>query len=106
MHIRINHSTRYTYERPVRSLGQMLRVTPRPTSGQTVRSWRVATVPFLPLRTAYDAFGNVVTLLFTDQPLRALDIEVSARSRPGTPAASSPMRASRSTRWCSCARRR
>lgn len=77
MHIRINHSTRYTYERPVRSLGQMLRVTPRPTSGQTVRSWRVATVPFLPLRTAYDAFGNVVTLLFTDQPLRALDIEVS-----------------------------
>lgn len=77
MHIRIHHSTRYTYERPVRSLGQVLRVTPRATSGQTVRSWSVATNPSLPLRTAYDAFGNTVTLLFTDQPLRALDIVVS-----------------------------
>ena len=41
MRLRITHETGYRYERPVRSLIQVLRLTPRSHDGQHVRAWRI-----------------------------------------------------------------
>ena len=77
MHIRIAHTTTYTYERPLRSLTQLLRLSPRSDEGQHVRNWRVEVEPDFPLRRAEDAFGNLTDLLFVDAPLTSLSLSVT-----------------------------
>jgi hypothetical protein len=41
--IRIDHETRYAYDRAARFIVQVLRLTPRSTEGQQVRDWRIET---------------------------------------------------------------
>ncbi len=41
MRIQISHDTVYRYDQPVRTLTQLLRLTPRDHDGQHVLRWRI-----------------------------------------------------------------
>ncbi|RZJ43157.1 MAG: transglutaminase family protein, partial [Brevundimonas sp.] len=66
MRIRIDHSTRYAYQRQARFIVQTLRLTPRSNEGQQVMDWRIETDVDAHLRRSEDAFGNVVHTLYTE----------------------------------------
>jgi transglutaminase-like putative cysteine protease len=69
MRIRIVHETHYRYERPVRALTQILRLTPRDHDGQHVRDWRIEPSVDGRLRQREDPFGNVVHVFSADAPV-------------------------------------
>lgn len=56
---------------------QLLRVTPENTHDQVVASWRVDVDCDARLRDGRDGFGNRVTMLYADGPLRELALTVS-----------------------------
>jgi transglutaminase-like putative cysteine protease len=68
----INHETRYTYDAPVRSSTQYLRLTPRTSERQKVIEWRVE-APQKPVQTL-DGYGNVLHVLTLDKPVHAIRI--------------------------------
>jgi transglutaminase-like putative cysteine protease len=75
--IRIDHSTRYGYERQARFIVQTLRLTPRSNEGQQVMDWRIETDVDARLRQSEDAFGNIVHTLYTERPTAELTIRVT-----------------------------
>jgi transglutaminase-like putative cysteine protease len=77
MRIRIDHETRYAYDRAARFIVQVLRLTPRSTEGQQVRDWRIETDVDTRLRRTEDAFGNIVHTLYTERPTNALMVRVT-----------------------------
>ena len=77
MRIRIDHETRYAYDRAARFIVQVLRLTPRSTEGQQVRDWRIETDVDAHLRRSEDAFGNIVHTLYTERPSNALMVRVT-----------------------------
>lgn len=77
MRIRIDYDTRYTYDSPARTIGQVLRVTPRSNDSQYVADWRVDLDIDEAAPVAEDAFGNVTHAFFTTKPLNHLTITVS-----------------------------
>ncbi|RZJ90090.1 MAG: transglutaminase family protein [Brevundimonas sp.] len=77
MRIRIDHSTRYAYERQARFIVQTLRLTPRSNEGQQVMDWRIETDVDARLRRSEDAFGNVIHTLYTERPTAELTIRVT-----------------------------
>jgi len=76
MKIRIHHRTAYTYETPVGSVIQILRLTPRNYEGQTVRYWRIDLDHDALLQKSEDAFGNIVHTLSLTDPLDNLAVTV------------------------------
>jgi transglutaminase-like putative cysteine protease len=76
MRIRIAHETRYRYEYPVRSIIQLLRMTPRDHGGQHVLSWRIEPGIDGRLRVEEDALGNIVQVFSADGPVEELSIRV------------------------------
>jgi len=60
MRLCIAHETTYRYERPVKSLIQLLRLTPRDHDGQHVRAWRIEPSVHGRLKPREDALGNLV----------------------------------------------
>ncbi|MCD2322695.1 transglutaminase family protein [Sphingomonas sp. IC-56] len=77
MRIAIDHHTRYRFSKPQDRIVQMLRLTPRDTRDQTVVSWMVSVDCDARLREATDGFGNAVTMLYADGPLKSLDVHVT-----------------------------
>jgi transglutaminase-like putative cysteine protease len=77
MRIRIDHETRYAYDRAARFIVQVLRLTPRSTEGQQVRDWRIETDVDAHLRRSEDAFGNIVHTLYTERPTPTLMVRVT-----------------------------
>jgi transglutaminase-like putative cysteine protease len=77
MRIRIEYDTRYAYESPARSIGQVLRVTPRSFDSQYVANWRVDLDVDEQAPLGEDAFGNLTHTFFTHRPLSHLTITVS-----------------------------
>lgn len=77
MRIRIDHITRYAYERPARSVIQTLRLTPRSSEAQQVRRWNIETDVDTRLRRSEDAFGNIVHTLYTEAPTDRLTVRVT-----------------------------
>ncbi len=77
MRIRIDHETRYAYDRAARFIVQVLRLTPRSTEGQQVRDWRIETDVDARIRRSEDAFGNIVHTLYTERPTNALMVRVT-----------------------------
>lgn len=77
MRIRIDHETRYAYDRAARFIIQVLRLTPRSTEGQQVRDWRIETDVDAHLRRSEDAFGNIVHSLYTERPTSGLMVRVT-----------------------------
>ena len=74
MRIRISHQTAYSFDPPARALTQILRLEPRGTSAQQVRSWRIETGSDAFLRRGEDSFGNVVHTLHADGPLEEFSV--------------------------------
>jgi transglutaminase-like putative cysteine protease len=60
MHLKIRHTTRYTYAEPVGSLIQALRLTPRSYAGLVVHRWSVSVDGRSDLPVITDGFGNLV----------------------------------------------
>lgn len=75
MKIAIDHETNYSYDIPVRSTTQYLRLTPRSSGRQRVLEWHLD-VPVAPMRTE-DGYGNVLHVLTIDKPMT----EVRIRAR-------------------------
>lgn len=63
MHIRIEHSTAYSYDEPVRYAVQELRVTPVDTRCQKVVDWRIEAPGFENAVSWIDAYGNRTHLI-------------------------------------------
>jgi transglutaminase-like putative cysteine protease len=76
MRVRVLHDTVYTYDRPVRGLIQVLRLTPRDHDGQHLRSWRIEPSADGRLRPSEDTFGNLVHTFSADGPVDALTVHV------------------------------
>jgi transglutaminase-like putative cysteine protease len=74
MRICITHKTHYRYERPIRALTQILRLTPRGHDGQHVRKWRIEPSVDARLRPQEDAFGNIVHVFSADAPVEEITI--------------------------------
>jgi transglutaminase-like putative cysteine protease len=74
MRIHVRHVTTYTYDTPVNSVIQLLRLTPRNHHGQTVRKWRIDLDCDGQLKVSEDAFGNTVHTLSMTGPVTALTI--------------------------------
>jgi len=79
MKLELRHETRYTYETPVRSLTQYLRLTPRDTAHQKVLEWRIEAPG--DLVGTRDGYGNVLHVLTLDKPLAELLVVASGRVR-------------------------
>ena len=77
MRICISHKTRYRYERPVKALTQILRLTPRGHDGQHVRKWHVEPSVDGRLRPREDTFGNIVHVFSADGPVEDMAICVT-----------------------------
>ncbi|WP_374379454.1 transglutaminase domain-containing protein [Dongia sp.] len=76
MLIHVRHRTRYTYDHPVQSMIQALRLSPRNHEGQYVRRWQIDVDHDGTLRPGEDSFGNVLHMLSLDGPLSSLTITV------------------------------
>jgi transglutaminase-like putative cysteine protease len=72
MRISIEHTTRYTYERPVRYSTQYLRLVPKTSSRQRVLEWRLD-APATPLELS-DGYGNILHVLTIDKPVSEIVI--------------------------------
>lgn len=77
MRLRIEHETTYRYERPVRSLIQVLRLTPRDHEGQHVRDWRIEPSADGRLKQQEDVLGNIVHVLSCEAAVEELLIRVT-----------------------------
>ena len=76
MRIRVQHRTTYLYDEPPTSIVQILRLTPRGTEAQQVRSWRIVLDHDAHLVAGEDAFGNCVHTLSLNRALDDLTITV------------------------------
>lgn len=74
MRIRIDHLTQYEYSQPVRSIIQVLRLTPPTTSQQSVSDWRIEVDCDARLTPFTDAFGNLCHTMAIDVPVERLSI--------------------------------
>ena len=79
MRLHIRHTTCYRYAAPVRSVIQLLRVTPTSFTGQTVLDWRLDVDCDARIREGRDGYGNIIHMLYVDRPVRDLGITVSGR---------------------------
>ena len=79
MRLHIRHTTCYRYAAPVRSVIQLLRVTPASFTGQTVLDWRLDVDCDARIREGRDGYGNIIHMLYVDRPVRDLGITVSGR---------------------------
>jgi len=70
--IRVDHSTHYTYDAPVRHSAQYLRLVPGSSARQRVLEWRLeATGTPLEMR---DGYGNILHLLTIERPTSEIRI--------------------------------
>lgn len=72
MRLSISHETTYHYDDQVRSSIQYLRLTPHDSERQQVLSWQL-TLP-RPVRAQIDPFGNILHVLSTEEPHKAIII--------------------------------
>jgi len=75
MKISIEHTTRYSYEAPVRYSTQYLRLVPQTSARQRVIDWDLGTpIPTLALR---DGYGNILHVLTIVNPVTEIVIRAS-----------------------------
>ena len=79
MRLSITHEMGYTYDSPVRSSTQYLRLCPRDTARQKVLKWKLET-PGQAMRTQ-DGYGNVLHVLTLDKPVSEISITAFCPSR-------------------------
>jgi transglutaminase-like putative cysteine protease len=76
MRIRISHATTYRYDAPVKSVTQVLRLTPRNHDGQYVSSWHIDISADCRLHSQEDAFGNITHIFTADSQIGELTVSV------------------------------
>ena len=76
MLIKVSRASTFTFEPPVRSLIQVLRLTPRNFEGQHVMGWRIDVDTDCQLSTTEDAFGNITHALYIDGAIQRLRLTV------------------------------
>jgi transglutaminase-like putative cysteine protease len=76
MRIHISHATTYRYDAPVKSVTQVLRLTPRNHDGQHVASWHIDLSADSRLHQQEDSFGNITHIFTADGQLRELKVAV------------------------------
>lgn len=76
MRIAVEHHSHYRFSEPQARLVQMLRLTPSDTQQQTVVSWHIGVDCDARLRTTVDGYGNMITMLYAEGPLKAIEINV------------------------------
>jgi transglutaminase-like putative cysteine protease len=81
MLIKVFHESTFTFAPPVRSLIQVLRMTPRNCEGQHVMSWRIDVDNDCRLSAAEDAFGNVTHTFSLEETLSELTLLVEGEVR-------------------------
>ncbi len=79
MRLGISYRTGYTYSDPVRRLIQLLRVTPPSFLGQNVLDWRIDVDCDARLREHRDGYGNLIHMLYVDEPIDHLTVSVTGR---------------------------
>lgn len=79
MRIRVSHQTIYRYQRPAKSVLQILRLTPRNHDAQHVLDWRIEPVDGCRLVSEEDAFGNTTHVLTGDGPIERSTLMVEGR---------------------------
>ncbi len=72
MKIRVDHTTHYVYDAPVRHSAQYLRLVPAASARQRVLEWRLET-PGTPLEMR-DGYGNILHLLTVERPVSEIRI--------------------------------
>jgi transglutaminase-like putative cysteine protease len=77
MRVCITHETVYAYERPVKGLIQLLRLTPRDYDGQHVLKWRIEPSTDGRMKLSEDTFGNIVHTLSADGTIENLTVAVT-----------------------------
>ncbi len=77
MRLSIDHRTIYRFSAPQGRLVQMLRMTPENNHDQTVAAWQIHVDCDAKMRPGRDGFGNAVTMLYVEGPIRGIEIEVS-----------------------------
>jgi transglutaminase-like putative cysteine protease len=80
MLVRVEHSTAYTYSKPLVASTQYLRLTPLSGRTQAVESWKVS-CPGAVTHQWYDQYGNCCHTLTVAQPVTELIIKVSGLVR-------------------------
>jgi transglutaminase-like putative cysteine protease len=77
MLLAVRHETTYAYSQSVWHSIRLLRMTPRPHDGQTVREWQITTTPARPLASFVDGYGNVTHSHTITEPHDRTTITVS-----------------------------
>jgi transglutaminase-like putative cysteine protease len=72
MRIRVRHETNYRYSAPAKSVIQKLLLTPRNHCGQHLLDWRIDMDRDVRLRSAEDAFGNIMHSCSVEGPVDRL----------------------------------
>lgn len=76
MRLTVDHHTSYTFSEPQARIVQLLRMTPADTDQQTIADWQIHVDCDARLRTSRDGFGNRVTMLYAEGPIRSVEIAV------------------------------
>ena len=76
MRVSVDHRTRYRFAEPQARLIQLLRLTPQDSTDQTVVNWHIGVDRDARLREARDGYGNRVTMLYAEGPIREIAITV------------------------------
>jgi transglutaminase-like putative cysteine protease len=81
MLIKVSHESTFTFEPPVRSLIQILRLTPRNCDGQHVISWRIDVDNDCQLAASEDAFGNLTHTFSLEETVTSFRMLVEGEIR-------------------------
>ena len=81
MLIKVSHASTFTFDPPVRSLIQVLRLTPRNFEGQHVMKWRIDVDTDCLLSSSEDAFGNITHTFSLDESVGKLTLLVEGEVR-------------------------
>jgi transglutaminase-like putative cysteine protease len=79
MRLSVSHSTLYRYAEPVRSVIQLLRMSPSSFASQTVLDWRLNVDCDARVREGRDGYGNIIHMLYVDRPVQNLQVTVSGK---------------------------
>ena len=77
MRIEVAYRTEYRFSTPARRVTQLLRLTPHSFGAQSVIDWRIDLDRDARLRAGSDGFGNLIHMLYIDQAVDSLLLNVT-----------------------------
>ena len=77
MRLTVDYDTTYSYSEPARRVIQLLRLAPTSFAGQHILDWRIDVDCDARLREGRDGYGNVIHMLYVDQPVERLTVSVA-----------------------------